>query len=157
MSELDNKRRLSRLAARLLNSGELLDAERTYLGVALSRIAAGEDANQVFAVVRARGQKKSDAPDRQRLSLILHWVHCAMFPEPDSTEQAMSLAEACERAVSEIVPLAKRLFPGADAHAYDVEYLIRCHGAPEYKHLRTDLRVWLDNDFPYPEPPKDPR
>jgi len=80
-----------------------------------------------------------------------------MYPDPSSEKQDISLAEACEKAQFTVVPLAKKMFPGADSITYDPEYLQRCHSAPEYAHLRSPFRSWIDDDFPYPQSFDDPR
>ena len=134
----------------------LLDAEREFIGQALERIGYGEDANDVLQTKLKPGQKEKDIIDRQRMSLILHWVHCAMYPDLSTNTQEMSLAEACELAQSTIVPVAKAAFTSAASIVYDPEYIQRCHSAPEYKHLRSPSRSDFDDDFPYSRQLDDP-
>ena len=156
MSNSDHRRRLLALGKTLRNGDALLDVEREFIGQALERIGSGEDANEVLQTKLKPGQKKKDIIDRQRISLILHWVHCAMYPDLSTNKQEMSLAEACELAQSTIVPVAKAVFPGAASIAYDPEYIQRCHSAPEYKHLRSLFRTEIDDDFPYSPQVEDP-
>ncbi len=83
------------------------------------------------------------------MSLILHWVAGAIQPDPASHRRAMSIEAACELAVTTIVPVAKATFPGADNRQYDVEYIMRCWAEPDYAHMRSPDRGWLDTDYPY--------
>jgi hypothetical protein len=145
----DQKRALSDLSLRL-NRGDLIaEGEMQQLASMLSRIGAGEDANQVLRVKPNRGQKRSDVVANQRMSLILHWVAGCIYPDPDSDEKAMTVAQACEAAVNTIVPVAKQIFPGADDCTYEVEYLQRCWHDKQRKYRRSPLRSPLDPDFPY--------
>lgn len=120
-----------------------------FLSIAFYRISTGEDANKVFQVKLKPGQKLSDVTARRRLSVILHWIACAIDPDPDSKEKSTSVESACELAVQTIVPAAKRMYPGADDNNYEAEYLLRCWHAPEYAHLRSTERGWFDPDYPY--------
>ncbi len=149
MSYLDNRRRLLDLAKQIDSGAVLSEEQKGFLAYALSRIGAGEDANEVLGVRLMRGQKLSDVIARQRMSLILHWVAGAIQPDPDSNERAMSVEAACELAVKTIVPFAKAMFPGAEDWQYDVEYLMRCWSEPDYAHLRSPGRGWFDTDYPY--------
>ncbi len=149
MSHLDKRRVLDALSRQLLR-GELLSPEQSeYLGVALWRIANGEDANAVLEVRPKKGQRQTGAIARQRMSLILHWVAGAMEPGPTSCASPLTVEQACELAVDSIVPIAKKAFPGADDCTYDVEYLVRCWSEPGYQHMRSIDRQFYDDDFPY--------
>ncbi len=149
MSYLDNRRRLKMLSIALKKRDGLLKEERHYLSAALIRIAQGEDANQVFEVKRRRGIKDKDALARIRMSFILSFVQSFMYPNPASNEQEMPLEDACIKAAEEIVPVARTLYPGNDQVTYNSEYIQRCHSDPKYRHMRTPVRTWLDDDFPY--------
>ena len=149
MSPEDQRRALLDLAYQLDGGADLADSHRQFLALALYRIATGEDANKVLSVRPTRGQKLTDAVDRRRMSLILHWVACAMHPDPNTGEKAMTLAEACEAAMNAIVPHAKVKFPGADNRKYDAEYIQRCSSESMYAHMRSPERGWFDPDFPY--------
>jgi hypothetical protein len=149
MSHEDHKRVLLDLA-RQLDAGEDLDvSQKKYLAIVFYRIASGEDANKVLGVKPTRGQKLSDVTDKRRMSMILHWVACAMNPEPDSGTGAMTLSEACVQAMDTIVPDAKAAFPGADDRSYDAEYIQRCWSDPAYAHMRSTKRGYFDMDLPY--------
>ena len=151
MSYLDNLRGLRMLGMTLYEGKELLDEEKRFLAIALLRIARGEDANEVLRLKLGRGKKEKDVIARKRMSFILHIVECFMFPEPASKKQVMSLEDACYKAKNEIVPIAKRLYPGADKTRYTAEYIQRCNSSHDYKHMRSPLRRWTDEDFPYTE------
>lgn len=143
-----------------LNRGEALsDIQRKGLASIFCRIGNGEDANHVLGVSSGRGKKRSDAISRQRISMILHWVACNVQPVPDSSEKVMSIESACAQAVTTIVPVAKRAFPGEDRVNYDEEYIFRCWSEPQYAHMRSVTRGWFDPDFPYYRLPavKDPK
>jgi hypothetical protein len=159
MSPEDQRRALLDLAYQLDGGSDLADSQRQFLALALYRIATGEDANKVLSVRPTRGQKLTDAVDKRRMSLILHWVACAMRPDPKTGEKAMTLVEACEAAMDAIVPHAKVVFPGADERKYEPEYIQRCWSDPVYAHMRSTERGWFDPDFPYFKLPdvKDPK
>jgi len=149
MSHLDNLRGLRLLGMTLYEGKALLDEEKKFLAIVLLRIARGEDANEVLGVKLRRGKKEKDVIARQRMSFILQMVECFMLPESDSQKQGMSLEEACYKAKDEIVPIAKKRYPGADKTRYTAGYIQRCHSSPEYKHMRSPIRTWADDDFPY--------
>jgi hypothetical protein len=149
MSYLDNRRRLKMLGMALKTREGLLKEELQYLSAALIRIAQGEDANHVFGVKLQKGCKDKDVLARKRMSFILSFVQSYMYPNPDSNEQEMVLEDACVKAAEEIVPLARRLYPGDDQATYNSDYIQRCHSSPEYSHMRKPERTWLDDDFPY--------
>lgn len=149
MSHLDKLRLLKDAAKQMLRGEPLSKEQLHYFGAVLLSISAGEDANVVLGVRPNRGQKDSDAVAKQRMSLILHWVAGAIEPDPQSGEKPLSIERACEQAIHSIVPIAKKLYPGADDRNYDVDYLVRCWSEPAYQHMRSSLRQFFDNDFPY--------
>ncbi len=158
MNHLDHQRIMLDLAYQLDRNELLLPEQIRFLAIALYRIGTGEDANKVLQVTPKPGQKLKDITARRRLSVILHWIACSVNPDPGSEEKAMSVEAACELATQTIVPAAKKMYPGADDHQYEVEYLLRCWSAPEYAHLQSCERGWFDPDYPYYFPPgvKDP-
>jgi len=103
----------------------------------------------VLDATQQQGIKKNDAIAKQRMSFILQMVQCFMYPDPNSDEQDMTLEEACRKAKDEVVPVAKKLFPGKERRKYTAEYIQRCHSSPEYKHMRSPIRTWVDDDYPY--------
>lgn len=149
MSHLDHARGLRMLGMTLYRGDELLDEERQFLAVALLRISRGEDANEVLGLKLGRGIKKNDAIARQRMSFILQMVQCFMYPDPNSDEQDMTLEQACRKAKHEVLPVAKKLFPGKERRRYTADYIQRCHSSPEYEHMRSPTRTWVDDDYPY--------
>lgn len=149
MSPLDHKRAMLDLAYQLSSNQPLSPELISFLSIIFYRIGTGEDANKVLSVKLGPGKKLKDVIARRRLSFILHLIACAVKPDPESTEKAMSIEAACEWANQEIVPKAKKMFPGGDDNEYDAEYLLRCWTAPEYEHLRSCERNWFDPDFPY--------
>ena len=149
MSHEDQKRILLDLA-RQLDAGEELDASQMrYLAIVFYRIASGENANVVLGVKPSRGQKPADITNRRRMSMILHWVACAMQPSPSSDQKAMTLAEASVLAMDTVVPKAKLAFPGAEDKIYDADYIQRCWTDPAYAHMRSTKRTFFDKDLPY--------
>lgn len=149
MSYLDKRRALREIGIALSQRKTINDSDRKFLSFALLRIAAGEDANKVLGVRRGRGEKAKDIVSRKRMSFILHIVESIMYPFLDSDKQDMTLEDACIKAEVDFVPIAKKLFPGSDNTKYSADYIQRCHGAPEYKHMRSPLRNTRDTDFPY--------
>ena len=148
MSYLDNRRMLDKLSLAIYQGNELPE-EREYLVIALFRIATGEDANEVLGVKPTTGRSERDAIAKQRISFILHWVRSYMDANPASDEKRITLEEACIEAEKMIVPVAKKRYPGADMTQYTAEYIQRCHTSPRYKHMRSEIRRWTDDDFPY--------
>ncbi len=159
MSPNDRRRILLVLSNQLRAGEELTDDQRSYLSSALYRIGNGEDANRVFDLALTRGETNAKFIARQRMSLILHWVAGAVAPDPTSTQKTLTLAQACEQAMTTIVPRAKAMFPGADDKQYDADYIQRCWSDPLYAHMRSTERGLYDSDFPYYEPHdvKDPK
>jgi len=149
VSYADQQRWLLDLAVQLSQGKPLLAEQKRFLSLVLYRIGSGEDANTVLRARKKRGEKLSDVIAKRRMSLILHWVACAINPDPDSAKKVMSLTAACELATTTIVPFAKAMFPGADNREYNTEYIQRCWGNPKYAHMRSTERGWFDADFPY--------
>jgi hypothetical protein len=152
MSHLDQRRILNALSLQLFQEEPLSQGQMRYLAAVFYRIANGEDANNVLEVSPRRGQKTSDAIAKKRISLILHWIAVAIAPDSESKEKPLTIVEACELAMEHIVPVAKRMYPGADDCKYDVEYLARCWSEPAYQHMRSPDRSFFDSDFPYAGP-----
>lgn len=155
MSPLDHQRAMLDLAYQLNSNQPLSPEQISFLSIVFYRIGTGEDANKVLGLKSQPGQKLKDVIARRRLSFILHLIACAINPDPNSIEKAMSIEAACDWAHQEVVPLAKKMFPGADDNEYDVEYLLRCWTEPKYKHMRSCERHWFDSDFPYYFLPRD--
>ena len=149
MNRYDHMRALLGLAHQLDRGEELSADQRNFLGIALYRIGTGEDANHAFNVQGGRGLKLADVIARRRMSVILHWVACAVDADAESGETAMSIEAACVEAIDSIVPVAKEAFPGADHCAYDADYIRQCWTDPKYAHMRSPMRSWYDPDFPY--------
>jgi hypothetical protein len=149
VNRYDHRRALLDLAHRLGRGDELSTNERDFLCLALYRVGTGEDANHVFNVQGGRGLKLADVIARRRMSVILHWVACAVNADSEPGETVMSIEAACVEAVDSIVPLAKEAFPGADHCVYDVDYIRQCWTDPKFAHLRSPMRGWYDPDFPY--------
>jgi hypothetical protein len=152
MSHLDKQRVLGALSLQLFREEPLSQDQLKYLAEVFYRIANGEDANNVLEVRPRRGQKTSDAIAKRRMSLILHWVAGAIAPNPESKEKPFTIADACVLAMEHIVPVAKRMYPGADNFEYDAEYIARCWSEPSYQHMRSQDRNFFENDFPYARP-----
>jgi hypothetical protein len=152
MSPGDHRRILGALAQQLACGEDLTPEQREFLSRAFYRISNGGDANEVFGVKRGRGKKVKDDLARQGLSQILHWVACAISPDPSSDERAMSVEDAIELAVQEIVPSVLANMPEGDKYEYSVEYLMSCWSDPRYKHMRSPARTFWDPDFPYHSP-----
>ncbi len=149
MSHLDKRRIIGALSRQIFNGEQLSPEQSQYLGSALERIANGEDANAVLEVRPKRGQRNTGAITRRRTSLIMHWIAGLREPDPTDGGSIPSVEEACILAIDTIVPVAKKIFPGADDCNYDVEYLMRCWSEPDYQHMRSSVRQFYDDDFPY--------
>ena len=157
MNHQDQRRRLRRLAQALDKGTSVDQLEMNFLKESLWQIGNGADANATLGLKSGRGQKVSDLVSRRRMSFILHTVECFMFPDPYSNEQKMTLEDACRKAKEEFVPIAKKLYPGADRTRYTAAYIQRCHSSPEYKHMRSPLRRLADDNSPYEEKIEDPK
>ena len=116
MNHLDHRRRLGYLAQRLLRNQPLTLAESKFLGDALSQISSGADANKVLRVARRRGQSDADALARKKLSMVMHWVACAIKPVDD---EMPGLGYTLNQALEEATTVARALFQ-VDGGQYDV-------------------------------------
>ncbi|MBM3396571.1 MAG: hypothetical protein FJY37_18480 [Betaproteobacteria bacterium] len=149
MNSLDHRRALLDLAYQLDRGEDLSEEQKKFLAFAIYRVATGENANKVFQTQLRRGEKLSALIDRRRMSMILHWVACQVYSDPNSSRKAMSVEEACYLAEELVTSKAKKAFPGADNRKYSGDYLLRCWSDPANAHLRSPDRSWLDPDFPY--------
>ena len=120
-------------------------AESKFLGDALSQISSGANANKVLGVARRRGQSDADALARKKLSMVMHWVACAITPVDD---EFPGLGYTLNQALEEATNVARALFK-VDGEQYDVEYLRRCWYAKDKAHMQNVRRTNLDGDFPY--------
>lgn len=145
MNHLDHRRWLGYLAQRLLRNQPLTLAESKFLGGALSRISSGADANKVLGVARRRGQSDADALARKKLSMVMHWVACAIKPVDD---ELPGLGYTINQALEEAVTVARALFQ-VDGDRYDAEYLRKCWYAKDKAHMHKLNRTNLDSDSPY--------
>ena len=134
MGPSDNRRVYGDLARQLASGMQLMTEQRTFLVKCFQRMAAGEDANEVFDLKFGRGQRSADEAGRQTVSLLLHLV-------ASYVQEGVAVEPACEK-VSEI---AQRL-PG-DGSAYDADYLRKCWY--KYPHMQSPGRTLYDPDFPY--------
>jgi len=145
MNHLDHRRRLGYLAQRLLRNQPLTLAESKFLGGALSQISSGADANKVLGVARRRGQSDADALARKKLSMVMHWVACAITPVDD---ELPGLGYTLNKALEEAVKIARALFQ-VDGDQYDASYLRKCWYAKDKAHMHNVIRTDRDADLPY--------
>lgn len=145
MNHFDHRRQLGYLAQRLLRNQPLTLAESNFLGVVLAKISGGADANKVLGVARRRGQSDADAIARKNLSVVMHWIACAITPVDD---EPPGLGYGLNQALEEATNFARALFK-VDGEQYDVEYLRRCWYAKDKAHMQNVRRTNLDGDFPY--------
>ena len=145
MNHLDHRRRLGYLAQRLLRNQTLTLAESKFLGDALSQISSGADANKVLGVARRRGQSDADALARKKLSMVMHWVACAITPVDD---ELPGLGYTLDQALKEATNFARALFK-VKGDQYDAQYLRKCWYARDKVHMHKLSRTNLDSDFPY--------
>lgn len=154
MRPTDHRRIFLKLAEEIA-SDRLSPAQKQYLTVVFQRIGRGEDPRVVLGVKLERGQKQNDDSARQRLSFILHWIAGLLDGNTINGKRKMSVETACEKAMDSVVPVSKKLFPGAGGRIYDAQYLSRCWYASEYAHMQSVTRSVYDASSPYERlPPK---
>ena len=134
MNPLDTRKRLAGFAKQL-KAGKTITKEQTqYLVNVFERISQGEDANRVLDVTYSRGRSEKDALARQSLSMIFHWVACAIETDP-MTGQKILLEDALEQ--------AHKLFK----YKHDLKYLR--DKWYEHKPMQSPLRTWSEPDSPF--------
>ena len=74
MGPADNRRVCGDLGRRLASGEPLRSDEAAFLADRLKRLAAGEDANEVFGLRFGRGQSAADVSGRKIVSFLLHLV-----------------------------------------------------------------------------------
>lgn len=134
MGVSDQRRRLLMLAENLTRTEPPEQAEIQYLTNCLVRIANGEDANEVFDLVRGRGHRESDEWKRKQLSLYLHLVRGLV-------DDGWSVDAACREVAGRIAE------SGETEVGYDADYLRQCWY--NYRHMQSNLRTPYDDDYPY--------
>lgn len=132
MNPFDIRKRLAAFADKLENKTALNDEEHSYLSNVFRRVADGEDANKVLGVSFMRGQSVNDAIGRQKLSMLLHWVACAIDAD---TGLGYTLEEALEVAHKEF------------DYPHDLDYLRKKWY--EHKAMQSTSRYWSDPDSPF--------
>ena len=146
MNPLDVKKRLKVFAQKLSTHTPLSNEEHEYLSNIFSRIADGEDANEVLGVKFGRGKSLSDARKRQALSFIIHWIECAIEPvDSDMPGLGYSVSEACIQAE----PILRKMLEVEGTDKYDAEYIRQCYYKPEFVHMRSVYRGVLEQDSPF--------
>jgi hypothetical protein len=146
MNPLDVKKRLKVFAEKLSTHSPLSNEEREFLVNVFSRIANGEDANEVLGVKFGRGKSLSDAKKRQALSFIIHWIECAIKPvDSDTPGLGYTVSEACIKAE----PILRKMLEVEDDDKYDAEYIRQCFYKPEFAHMRSVDRGAFDQDSPF--------
>jgi hypothetical protein len=149
MDHLDKQRMLAALGRQIHRREELSDSQLDYLQVVLSRIGNGDDANEVLGVRSTRGRSKKDAISRRKLSFILHWIACATYEDEDEPAR-YTVEKACEVAMTEVVPVANRVWGNPDNFEYDAAYLRKKWYAE--REMQNRDRSFLDHAFPYEKP-----
>ena len=134
MNPLDRRKHLAAFAKEL-KAGKPITKEQTqYLVNVFERISKGEDANRVLGVAYSRGRSEKDALARQKLSMIFHWVACAIKTDP-TTSRELSLEDALQQ--------AHKLFK----YKHDLKYLR--DKWYEHKPMQSPLRTWSESDSPF--------
>ena len=145
MDHLDKQRILVALARQIGRREELSESQFDYLYAVLSRIGNGEDANEVLGVRPTRGRSDKDAISRRKLSFILHWI-AAAIDGPDG----YTVEQACEKAMTEVVPVANRAWGNPNNFEYDAAYLRKKWYAE--REMQDVNRSFFDHAFPYEDP-----
>ena len=146
MNPLDVRKKLKIFAKKMSMQEVPTDGEYIFLKNVFSRIADGEDANEVLGVKFSRGNSLKDARNRQAISFIIHWIECAMQPvDGELPGNGYSVTEACNAAV----PILKKLLDVENTDKYDAEYIRQCYYKPEFAHMRSVTLTALDQDSPF--------
>ena len=146
MNPLDVKKRLKVFSNRMSERAGLTDEDYDFLAHVFSRIADGEDANEVLGLKFGRGNSMADAIKRQALSFIIHWIECAVQPaDGDIPGHGYTVSEACDEAV----PILRQMLGVEASEKYDSEYIRQCYYKPEYAHMRSLTRGAFDRDSPF--------
>jgi len=145
MNHLDHRLRLGYLAQRLLRNQPLTLAESKFLGGPRMQKKNGADANKVHGVARRRGQSDADALARKKLSMVMHWVACAIKPVDD---EMPGLGYTLNQALEEAAKFARALFQ-VDGDQYDASYLRKCWYAKDKAHMHNVIRTDRDADLTY--------
>ena len=132
MNPIDIRKRLHAFAIKMEKKLPLDDEEYLYLNRVFSRIAAGEDANEVLGILYSRGHSENDAIGRQKLSRVLHWVAGAIDPD---TGFGYKLEEALQIAHKEF------------DYPHDLGYLRKRWY--EQTEMQSAFRKWSDPDSPF--------
>lgn len=142
MSQLDKRRILGELSRQLIENEPLSAEQSKYLGIAFGAIAKGEDANKAFLISFGRGESKTKAIARGKISSVMHFIAGAIAPvDGDPPGLGLSVEAACVHAV----PYARLLF-GDKTGKYDADYLRKCWYAPDKKHMQSPVRTFYSDD-----------
>ncbi|MEY4351715.1 MAG: hypothetical protein RL078_1794 [Bacteroidota bacterium] len=146
MNPLDIRKRLKHFSKKMSSNSPLTQEEYTFLASAFSRIADGEDANEVFGVQFKRGKSIADAEKRQAISFVIQWIECAIQPvDAEVPGLGYSTTKACEEAA----PILRKILGEEQSEKYDAEYIRQCYYSPKYKHMRSEFRGIYEDDSPF--------
>lgn len=143
MNPTDYRKNLAAFAVQMQQKQGLTDLQFEYLANAFKKIAAGDDANKVLGLNYSAGNGPSKERARQNISLVLHWIACAIEP----TERD-GLGYTLEKACAEAVEIARTIFGVKGSEKYDADYLKKCWHNPDYAHMRSPTRDHFDRDSP---------
>ncbi len=143
MNPADYRKNLAAFAQQMQQKKPLTESQFEYLANTFTKISAGEDANKVLGLNYSAGNGPSKERARQKISIVLHWIACAIEPiERDG------LGYTLEKACAEGVEIARKTFGVKGSEKYDASYLKKCWYNPEYAHMRSPNRDPFDPDSP---------
>jgi hypothetical protein len=143
VNPIDYRKNLAAFVLQMQQKQGLTDLQFKYLAEAFKKIVAGEDANKVLGLNYSAGNGPNKALTRQKMSLVLHWIACAI--EPINRD---GLGYTLEKACVEAQTLAQTLFGVSGSEQYDASYLKKCWYKPENAHMRSPTRNHFDPDSP---------
>ena len=143
MNPADFRKNLAAFAKQMQQKKGLTDLQFEYLASTFQRIASGEDANKVLGLNYGAGNGPNKERSRQKMSLVLHWIACAIQPQ-----ERGGLGYTLEKACVEAGDFARTTFDVKGSEKYDADYLKKCWHNPDYAHMRSPTRDHFDPDSP---------
>ena len=137
MNPIDHRKNWITFTHQLRAKKALQPEQFEHLAKVFEDILNGVDANEALGLKYARGNSPDKATARQKISLVLHWVSCAIAPESEDG-LGMSLAEAFEAAADAF-----------EQFGYPPEQIEKYWYHKDKLHMHNEEQGHFDQDSPF--------
>lgn len=140
MNPLDHRKNWIAFTHQLREKKPLSDEQFEYLDMVFTKILNGCDPKEALGLKYSRGTSEKDAISRQKISIVLSWVACAIEPlEKDGEPWGSGLT------LEEAFVQAETLFP---SFGYSADTIRKYWYSSDKSHMQSPERFFSDPDSP---------